>query len=299
MGLTVLTADTTFYWRTDGDNANTGTSNSAAGAWRDPQFGLDWIISNIDPAGYTVELANDRPGVNETYAPPRISADNPSGLNCDRPITGARFRVGTGGNYTNLRLRGQSGGYATTIDGTVNGTIAVVIQGGCNIQLQDLTLKSSIISLIALTSGTRVLYKNIIWQGAPLSGDLYATRAAYIERNGNETIATGTATANSSNHFIATHHGIIWIGTPGVATFANNVAYGTGNHAFAYAEGLGEIIHTGNVSYVVAPYTVTGARGYAENAGFIQHSGFGSTFLPGSLPCAVDTTPAHPGFLLE
>lgn len=54
----LLTADRTYYVRTDGSDSNDGTANTAGGAWLTIQYGIDWISQNIDFGGtnYTVYL---------------------------------------------------------------------------------------------------------------------------------------------------------------------------------------------------------------------------------------------------
>jgi hypothetical protein len=55
-----LTADTTYYVRTDGSDSNTGTANTAGGAWLTLQKAWDWICENLDLNSYRaiVQIAN-------------------------------------------------------------------------------------------------------------------------------------------------------------------------------------------------------------------------------------------------
>jgi hypothetical protein len=59
-GRKYLTANTTYYVRTDGSNANDGSANDATHAFLTLQGALDYIKRNIDDRGYTitVSLAN-------------------------------------------------------------------------------------------------------------------------------------------------------------------------------------------------------------------------------------------------
>jgi len=61
-----LTADRTYYVRTDGNDANTGLANTAGGAWLTPDYAREWIAQNIDFNNFrvTVEIADGTyPGV--------------------------------------------------------------------------------------------------------------------------------------------------------------------------------------------------------------------------------------------
>jgi hypothetical protein len=56
----LLTADRTYYIRTDGSDANDGLTNNAGGAFLTILYAYQWITRNIDPGGYmvTFQLAN-------------------------------------------------------------------------------------------------------------------------------------------------------------------------------------------------------------------------------------------------
>lgn len=54
-GRKVLAGNSTYYVRTDGNDANTGLTNSAGGAFRTIQKAVD-EVSAVDPAGYTVTI---------------------------------------------------------------------------------------------------------------------------------------------------------------------------------------------------------------------------------------------------
>lgn len=55
-----LDGNTTMYLRTDGNDSNDGTANTAGGAWLTPQGAFDYICRNIDLRGYvlTVQVAD-------------------------------------------------------------------------------------------------------------------------------------------------------------------------------------------------------------------------------------------------
>lgn len=49
---TKLTADTTYYIRSDGSNSNTGLLNTAAGAWSTIAYAMTYLRDNIDMSGF-------------------------------------------------------------------------------------------------------------------------------------------------------------------------------------------------------------------------------------------------------
>jgi hypothetical protein len=56
MARTLLTADTTYYVRTDGNDANNGSANNSANAFLTPQGAYDYLLANVDAAGYFIKI---------------------------------------------------------------------------------------------------------------------------------------------------------------------------------------------------------------------------------------------------
>ena len=52
----MLTADRTYYVRTDGSNSNTGLANTSGGAFLTVQKAVDAVESRLDIAGLTVTI---------------------------------------------------------------------------------------------------------------------------------------------------------------------------------------------------------------------------------------------------
>lgn len=71
----VLTANTNFYVRTDGNNANTGLVNNAGGAWLTLQHAYDTITNTYDLRGFTatVNVADGSYGAGVTATIPNLS----------------------------------------------------------------------------------------------------------------------------------------------------------------------------------------------------------------------------------
>jgi hypothetical protein len=79
---TRLTADTTFYVRTDGSDSNTGLVNNAGGAWLTLQHAADTIIANYDLAGYSATIQmGDGTYVGATIIGACVGQDSPLIIN--------------------------------------------------------------------------------------------------------------------------------------------------------------------------------------------------------------------------
>lgn len=52
----VLTADTSYYIRPDGNDANTGAADTPTDAWLTIQHAIDWIAQNVDAAGRRIYI---------------------------------------------------------------------------------------------------------------------------------------------------------------------------------------------------------------------------------------------------
>ena len=74
----ILSASATYYIRTDGNDANSGTLNTSGGAWATIQHAIDWISDNVNANGYSIKIGL---GVG-TYSVPYTEIYNKGFLNC-------------------------------------------------------------------------------------------------------------------------------------------------------------------------------------------------------------------------
>jgi hypothetical protein len=114
----LLTANRTYYVRTDGNDANTGLVNNSGGAWLTPQYAMDWIGTNIDQGSYTVFVQF----ADGTYDGPAVSS---------KPM---------GKGY--VELLGNSGDNTAVVftDDLTFFTCLDLAIPGLNLQVRDLTL---------------------------------------------------------------------------------------------------------------------------------------------------------------
>lgn len=54
---TKLLANATFYVRTDGNDSNNGSANNAANAFATPQGAYNYLLANVDLAGFTATVS--------------------------------------------------------------------------------------------------------------------------------------------------------------------------------------------------------------------------------------------------
>ena len=104
-----LSANRTYYVRTDGSDSNDGLTNSAAGAFLTPQKAWDTIQNTLDLAGFTVTV---RLG-DGTYS---------SSLNCTGPVQGQEIA-------SSVTFRSDSGSNTACIISVSSGNAVAVVTG--------------------------------------------------------------------------------------------------------------------------------------------------------------------------
>lgn len=89
-----LTANQTYYVRTDGNNANDGLADTSGGAWATLQYALDYIAGNIDLNGFMITL--------------QLNTGAHAGVSLGRVITGKGniFIKGSTANNTDVVING-------------------------------------------------------------------------------------------------------------------------------------------------------------------------------------------------
>lgn len=171
---------------------------------------------------------------------------------------------------------------------TLNGDPCFNVNNGGLLQIQGMTLTSSVSQCIISQQAARVVFNTCIFGAAATGGaHLLAARGGSIRANGNYTIAGGGAA-----HGLAVEAGEIFLDSeprnymnPPLGIPTINLT-GTPNfsNAFVVATNLG-------CMRITATF-VGGATGIRSNARFnsvINIVGQGDTYLPGSLPGTADT----------
>lgn len=247
-----LTADRNYYVRTDGSNSNTGLVNSAGGAWLTLQYAWDYVLANIDLAGYSV-LINVIAG---TYTTATACVGCPVGKTSTNYI---RF-IGDTTTPTNVVLSTTSANCFTA-------------GGGALVQIGGFQIKTT-------TSGHGLVATGMAQLTVYEKMDFGAVAAGYAQMLGdaggllswgsgiNYTISGGggyhfyTANGAQINAFTRT---ITLSGTPAFTIFA-------------YGDSLGKL----NAYSITFSGSATGKRYQVDYNAYIHTNGGGASYFPGN-----------------
>ncbi|MFZ0271007.1 MAG: hypothetical protein WAL34_04070 [Acidobacteriaceae bacterium] len=246
---TVLTANTTFYVSTSG-NDSTGSGTSGA-PWATIQHAFNYIANDIDLAGYTatVQLADG------TYAAAQVS------------------QPWVGGGPANVILQGNSVTPSNTVI-TSNSTNSLqAVNTGVGFTYQDLELANTLAGsscAFAAYGGQLIQGPNVVF-GAAATCHISIGWNGIFYLAGSYTIAGGAAT-----HLQCYSNGTIFVG-PGITV----TLLGTPAFSGAFAS-----VNTGSVFFQtpVASFSgsATGARYSVGLNGVIMTQGSGVNYLPGN-----------------
>ena len=248
-GRTQLTANRTYYVRTDGSDSNDGLSNTAGGAFANWQKGAD-AASKLDRNGYdvTVQIADG------TYtAPVRVSS----------PFTGqGDFKIlGNLANPSNVILSTTGTdalGFVKGAKGSIGGFKVQTTTSGGGIFTQD---PGSAIDIVG-----QVVFGPIF--GGSTGPALSASAATRIAVLANLTFAGGAGIGINANKGTI-EFGNVTVTMTGTPNFSNT---------FAAAGNNGTIV----IQSVTFSGAANGKRYNADTAGGINTGGQGASYLPGS-----------------
>jgi hypothetical protein len=242
-----LTANRTYYVRTDGSNSNNGLADSAGGAWLTWDYAVDFVVANLDLAGYTCTIQCGGSG-SRTFSNATVSLN---------PWTGGGTLQLLGNTTTPSEV---------TWDGT--GTKLTATLGIGTLEVKGFTIASSNgYGLNINGAAGRVNVDAIVWGTC---NNAHITMFGGLLKE-----YTTTITGN------ATHH----INLSGPTVYYEHVSTLTisGTPAFsgAYAK-----VEFGAVSNDYGGYTsassATGVRYDVSANGILNTYGSGATYLPGS-----------------
>lgn len=245
-----LTGNRTYYIRTDGNDANDGRENTAAGAWLTFNKAWNFIRDNLDLGGFavTVQVADG------TYT---------VGLLASGAIVGQK-------TADQVVFQGNNGAPANVLV-NVAGGYPLFAEQGAKITFKDMELRTSTSGecIYATDAGTMVRHSNLRFGVCAGGAQIFSTGYATVAATGNYAI-TGAA----ARHWFAAYGGTIQaIGR--TITITGTPAYSS---QFACASDAGLISAISNTYSGSA----TGTRYLASVNGVIDTAGAGATALPGN-----------------
>ncbi len=248
----ILTANRTYYVRTDGSDSNNGLANTAGGAFLTGTKAIT-TVSALDVNGFTVTIQFGAGTRTETLSL--------------KPVVGVA-------SLGSLILRGDT---TTPSNCTFNWTsvAAGISAASCGVGWQiegfKFTTTTSGYHVFASGAGTFVIVTSIDF-GAVATGYAHvaARQQAEISLSPNYTISAGGGFA----HAFAGEGGLVNLGSGGTVTLSGTPAF----TQFVQALGLAGI----QVGLVTYSGSATGKRYDALTNSFINTFGQGATFFPGN-----------------
>lgn len=239
-----LTADRTYYVRTDGSDSNTGLADTSGGAFLTIQKAIDAAAAiDLGPYSVTIQLGD------ATYTSANILK-----------------RCVGGGSVT---IKGNSGTPANVLISVTGADCFLGENVGTKYIIKDMKVASTSGSGFSIIGGsTYVEYSNIDFGSC--TNHIYARNGAYAKALGNCSISGG-----ATYHIRAQTLGSISLGTSLTFTLTGTPAFSSG---FCYSSQLAVV----QLYLTTFSGTATGTRYVCELNGVINTYGSGATFLPGN-----------------
>ncbi len=239
-----VTANTTYFVRSDGNDGNTGLANSSSGAFLTIGKALS-ATSLLYLGGFTVTVQV----VDGTYA------------------TGGSLTLPASGGAIILQ------GNTSSPQNVVLTDSAISVSNGAALSILGFELRgtSSAPCLSATTNGI-INLTGAMRYGAATNSHQFAAAGGIVINSANYTISGSPALG----HWRVSADGILQA-ISRVITLTGTPAFGSGTSAFAWAEIVGNITAT-STTFVGSG---TGQRYFAQAGGVIFTSGGGANYLPG------------------
>jgi hypothetical protein len=243
-----LTANRSYYVRTDGTDANDGLANTSGGAFLTLQKAMD-VVAALDISTFTVTISVAA----GTYT---------AGLTLKTVVgAGTVSFVGDAGTPGNVVIAPASGiGISTSV---AFGTIFAI---------SGFKIAGSSAPDVNIGSPCRVTFTNIEWAGTSNYRIFVGSRGTVVLAGSNHTISGGGIGFLRAESFGQLSCSSITV------TLLANVTYSS---AFASASFLG-FIFAPLITFTLGAFSVTAARYSATMNGVISVSGGGANYFPGS-----------------
>lgn len=255
----VLTANRTYYVRSDGSDSNNGLTNAAGGAFMTIQKAIDTARA-LDLSIYSVAIVVGA----GTFA---------QNVTIDSMVGGP-----AGANQLSIQGAGRS---STTIG--AGGGFGVTARGGARVNVGGFKLGANTIGLYADGGGTRIQVSSGL--GA-IEFDTMSSR--YINSTSGAYIIVGSdiyMSGNAPRALVAQIGGIISFGG---MTFYSTAALAFST-SFADASDMSLIVRTASAPFDLTGGAVTGKRYSGATNAVINSAGSGASYFPGDVAGTVAT----------
>lgn len=243
----MLFADRTYYVRTDGNDNNTGLTNTSGGAFATIQKAYDTITGTVDLNGYTATIKLGNTG---TYT---------TSFYGNNPIIGG-----------NIYIQGDTATPSNTHISVTNGD-AIVLFGVGSLCVEYVKISTTTSGSCVWAGGpsSAIYITNTVEFGSCAGVHAYASAGGTVSCQVNYTISGGAAA-----HMAAEYHGFVDMSFQTV-TLTGTPAFSV---AYASASNLGAIRGQG----CTFSGSATGVRYVAYSNSIIITNGGGSTYFPGN-----------------
>ena len=243
----VLSADRTYYVRTDGNDGNDGLSNSPGGAFLTLQKAFD-ALGILDMGAHSAAI--------------QIG---------DGTYTSAIFVSASWTGGSGLTIQGNSGAPSNVLLSVAGHAFVFNVPLPCPVIIKDLELRTSSGDALRIPSqGIKLQYSNLIFGAIAGSGIVCFAPGSYVQCIGNYTI-----NGNCQRHWNFQYNSFLRADGKTI-TLAGTPAFSI---EFANADtGAGMIVNGNTFSG-----SATGKRYSSKLTGFIKVDGAGSTYLPGNV----------------
>lgn len=240
----ILTANRTYYVRTDGNNNNSGLDNTAAGAFLTIQKAANVALNTLDTDGYTVTIQV----ATGTYA---------AGASVGRPLVGGGILVFNGDQTTptNVLISGSSACF-------------FISNSPSPVRITGFKLVATGNTCIYAANGSDVVFGAINFGAS--GTHLFANQRSTIQAIGNYTVS-----ASSGTHVMSQFQSI--------AHISNVVVTLTGTPAFASSFANCDHLSYINWSGVTFSGTATGNRYIVDMLSVMFGTSGNMNFLPGNV----------------
>ena len=251
--LEALTADRTYYVRTDGNDSNDGLENNAQHAWKTIQHAVRWVAGHLNLNGYTCYIQVADGNYDETNGV-RLLSDP----------------VGPGFVY----VQGNSGNYnAVVVDASSQGTGTVYARGSIKYVFRWMKVQNT------AASGDRAAFYADTLSMITVKDLNVGTvgNAAFLGSDSGKVLVQGSigCAGNAAALIYAKFHGIVVV-SGATITLSGNPSYSVATVYALAVSFVGFFSTTWSGS-------ATGKRYSGDTLSLIETLGMGATWIPGSV----------------